>query len=818
MVPDASITASPLTISRGFSSGRRAFLLVLGVASGGAALIYEIVWFQMLQLVIGSSAVSLAVLLGTFMGGMCLGSLLVPRLLARIRRPLRLYAALEIAIAAAGILLLLALPLLERGYIGWAGHALPGVAARALLCATCLLPPTLCMGATLPVIAHAMEADDRGVVWVGYFYGANTLGAVAGTLLAGFYLLRLHDSYIATGAAVAANAFAAIGAWLIATDIYSRPADNRRAAVENAVPGAGGAAAVWWVLALSGAAALGAEVIWTRLLSLMLGGTVYTFSIILAVFLAGLGAGGHAGAWLAGHVRRPLLALGGCQAAQALAILVAATLIARVLPYWHIEQTAEVRPLVKFGWDIARAACAVFVPALFWGATFPLALAATGPAAGSPARRVAGNYAANTLGAIVGALAMSLWLVPAIGTQQAQRLLILLSLVAALIAWARSDGWRWPVLALVIAAGAFAIVRVPAIPWQLVAYGREILWPEQAENILFLGEGKNSSVAVSRSDDGARYFHTSGKTEASSLAKDMRLQRMLGHLPALLHENPRSVLVVGCGAGVTAGSFVPYPSIQRIVICEIEPMIPRFVAPWFKLENYNVVHDPRVEIVNDDARHYLATTREKFDIITSDPIHPWVKGAAVLYTQEYFTLCREHLNPGGICTQWVPFYESSRAAVQSELATFFSIFPEGTLWGNDDEGRGYDTVVFGRVGPLHVDLDALQRRLERPDFLGVRDSLSEVGLGSSFTLMSAYAGRATELKPWLAHAELNRDRNLRLQYLAGNDLNSREGESVYVELVRQRTFPADIFPGSGVRAYVLRDTLERHTDADGAVK
>jgi len=192
----------------------------------------------------------------------------------------------------------------------------------------------------------------------------------------------------------------------------------------------------------------------------------------------------------------------------------------------------------------------------------------------------------------------------------------------------------------------------------------------------------------------------------------------------------------------------------------------------------------------------MATTHEKFDIITSDPIHPWVKGSAVLYTQEYFELCRQHLNPGGFVTQWVPFYESSRAVVQSEIATFFSVFPGGTIWGNDDEGYGYDTVVLGQNEPLTIDLAALNQRLESKEYAAVKQSLADVGLGTAVTLLSTYAGRAPELAEWLKPAEINRDRSLRLQYLAGLQLESQRGANAYGEMLGKRHFPDDLFVGT----------------------
>jgi spermidine synthase len=326
--------------------------------------------------------------------------------------------------------------------------------------------------------------------------------------------------------------------------------------------------------------------------------------------------------------------------------------------------------------------------------------------------------------------------------------------------------------------------------------------------ILFTGEGINSSIAITRWDDGAVQFHVSGKVEASTEPYDMRLQRMLGHLPALFHPNPKSVLIVGFGAGVTAGTFVVHPGIQRIVICEMEPLIPPTATTYFAQQNYNVMHDPRVQIVYDDARHFVLTTREKFDIITSDPIHPWVKGSATLYSKEYFDLVKQHLNPGGIVTQWVPLYESNRETVKSELATFFDAFPNGTLWGNDNGGGGYDTVVMGQVEPTRLDLDALATRLSTPDHVPVRQSLTEVGFGSITQLLSTYAGRESELRPWLAGAEINRDGNLRLQYLAGMALNISMEGTIYSEILRYRHFPNDLFVGAPAQLEPLKDALQ----------
>ena len=285
------------------------------------------------------------------------------------------------------------------------------------------------------------------------------------------------------------------------------------------------------------------------------------------------------------------------------------------------------------------------------------------------------------------------------------------------------------------------------------------------------------------------------------------MERMLGHLPALVHPRPRSVLVVGCGAGVTAGSFVLYPNVERIVVCEIEPMISKVVARYFSAENYNVLDDPRVTLVIDDARHYILTTQEKFDIITSDPIHPWIKGSAMLYTKEYFELCKRHLNPGGVIAQWVPLYESTQDTVKSELATFFNVFPYGTVWSNEFIGFGYDVLLLGQADATRVNIDQLAKRLGRLDHRSVAESLKEVGFKSAVGLLATYAGQGPDLGAWLKGAEINRDRNLRLQYLAGMGLNAYESWSIYQELLAYYRFPEELFIASAESKQALRRAL-----------
>jgi spermidine synthase len=777
-------------------------LLLLFAGSGCAALIYEIVWYQLLQLVIGSSAVSLGVLLATFMGGLCLGSLMLPNLKAAREHPLRVYGKIEFGIAACGILVLFVMPLVDSVYTAAVGHGLPAILLRALVCGLCLLPPTFLMGASLPAASRWIKSSPEGVSWLGLFYGANTVGAVLGCLLAGFYLLRVFDMTTATFAAAAIN---------VTVGLVSFSLAKRSPGYPPAVD-AQGAGPIYLAIAISGATALAAEVIWTRLLGLMLGATVYTFSIILAVFLVGLGIGSTGGAMMAGSSKNPRALLGWSQMFLVVAIAWTAYMLSQSLPYWPVNPLLSTSPWYTFQIDMVRVFWALLPATLLWGSSFPLALAAAATSEADPGRLVGGIYAANTGGAILGALGASLILVPAIGTGPSQSVLIALCTVSGLLMLAPlMRPFRLSNALALGAATAIAlllITSVSPVPGMLIAYGRRIMTSMGRSKVLYTGEGINSSIAITEWDDGAVQFHVSGKVEASTESYDMRLQRMLGHLPALMHKDPKSVLIVGFGAGVTAGSFVVHPSIKRIVICEMEPLIPPTATKYFGRQNYFVVNDPRTQIIYDDARHFVLTTQEKFDIITSDPIHPWVKGSATLYSKEYFELVKQHLNPGGVITQWVPLYESDPDTVKSEIATFFDAFPNGTIWGNDISGGGYDIVLLGQVDPSRIDLDAMQARLDRPEGMRVADSLREVGFGSIVQLLATYAGQEPDLRPWLAGAQINRDGNLRLQYMAGLALNvSREG-AIYSDMLSYRRWPDTLFTGSEDRRRALRYSLD----------
>ena len=794
-------------------------LLVLFVGSGCAALVYEIVWFEMLQLSVGSSAVSLGVLLGTFMGGMFIGSLALSRVISRRHHPLKVYAALELGVGAFGLLALVLLPIAGSVYLSIAGHGMPGFLLRGAVAAICLLPPTFAMGATLPAIARWVETTPRGVSWLGFFYGGNTAGAVLGCMVTGFYLLRKYDVQTTTFVAVALNIIVASSAFYLSRVTPSGAAESDARVATDETPA--GTNLVYAAIALSGMTALGAEVVWTRLFTLLLGGTTYTFSIILSVFLIGIGLGSSVGSYAARQLVRPRLALGLVQLALMAAIAWTAWQVTSQLPYWPTNPELTTRPWFQFQIDFVRCAWAILPAAFLWGASFPLALASVASPGQDAGRMVGRVYAANTVGAIVGALFTSLVIIAAVGTQQTQRMLIVLAAIGAGLMLVpifgessrkaqfatRSVVWA-AVTAFCAVFLAWGVAPVPAL---LVAYGR-FSSPRYFNHgdFVYVGEGMNSSPAVSVLSNGVVNYHNAGKVQASSEPQDMRLQRMLGHFTTLVPLHPRSVLVIGCGAGVTAGAVSISPLVERVTIAEIEPLVPQVASKYFGEFNYNVIKNPKVHVVIDDARHFLGTTMEKFDAITSDPFDPWVKGAANLYTKEFWELAKSHLNPGGVVTVFVQLYEAGAPAVKSEIASFLQAFPGGIVWANNYNGAGYDVVLMGRQAePATIDVDSMEARLASPQFAIVAQSLHEIGINSAIDLLGTYTAQAPQLKDWLADAQLNLDKNLRLQYLAGLGLNKYEQAEIYAAMARNRAYPENLFTGSPPALAALRAAIGR---------
>jgi spermidine synthase len=655
--------------------------------------------------------------------------------------------------------------------------------------------------------------------WLGFFYGGNIAGGVLGCLIAGFYLLRVHDMAIATFAAVALNVLVAGVALVLArrTEYDGSPDEGGR------IIRAPGAWAIYTAIGLSGLTALGSEVLWTRTLSLLFGATTYTFSLILAVFLFGLGIGSSVGAGIAARTLRPRLALGWCQLLLCAAMAWTSYMLTDSLPYWPINPSindSSAKIWYTFQLDIVRAMWAMLPAALLWGASFPLALASVAQGRKDPARLVGGVYAANTLGAIAGAVGGSLLLTIWLGSQKSQQAMIIISAISALLVLdaalveAASKKRRMQLAGTLLLAGAMAgavlLARtVNGVPGDLVAYGRYTATRAGEGEIIYMGEGWNASVAVTRLSDGVLNYHNAGKVQASSEPQDMRLQRMLGHLTTLIPKNPANALVIGCGAGVTAGAVSIDPAVKTLTIAEIEPLVPSVVSKYFSEHNFSVVTNPKTRIHIDDARHYLMTTDEKFDAITSDPLDPWVKGAAMLYSREFFETVKQRLNPGGVVTLFVQLYESNTEAVKSEVATFLEAFPNGMIFGNTNQGAGYDMVLLGQVEPTVINLDEIQAKLARPEYQPIAQSLAEIGMYNVVDLFANFAGNRQQLQPWLADATINRDRNLKLQYLAGLGVHLYQSEVIYAGMLGYASYPEETFTGSDGMIMQLRESMRQ---------
>jgi spermidine synthase len=252
------------------------------------------------------------------------------------------------------------------------------------------------------------------------------------------------------------------------------------------------------------------------------------------------------------------------------------------------------------------------------------------------------------------------------------------------------------------------------------------------------------------------------------------------------------------------------PRLKHETIAEIERLVPWTVDKYFGPQNFNVIENPKVEVHIDDARHFILTTKQKFDALTSDPLDPWVKGAAALYTQEFFEKVKEHLNPGGYVTLFVQLYESNPQAVKSEIATFFRAFPSGFILGNTQNGRGYDLVLVGQKDPVKIDVDKIEQRLRSPEYARVARSLSEVGINSAVELFANFAGQASDMTGYLKDAMINHDSNLRLQYLAGLGLNLYQSDPIYQDILTYAgRFPDNLFTGSPATIQALQDAIRR---------
>ena len=706
--------------------------------------------------------------------------------------PLKVYAAIEIGIGVLGIAILWVLP-----YAGGLYTALGSPGSSGISCAGWSAACCSCRdhadGRDAAVGRALLEASPRGISWLGILYTGNIAGAVFGCLFAGFYLLRLHDMAVATYAAAAINGAIGLIALLLARAIPYRAASAEPKATAPALTPI--AWAVYGTIALRASPRSARK--WSGPVAVADPRPLGLYLLdILAVFWSA-SASGRDGRGARARPQRPAPELGLSQLLLVAAIAWTAVLIGSALPWWPINPQLSSSPWFNFQLDLVRCMVAILRPRAC-GRELPAGARAAARRE-DPASWSAASMPRNTVGAILGALGFSLS--PSPGSARAAP-------SSSLIAWRRSPaslhGGALFLEPFHRAAPCAARSRAsPALearsPWRSPRHdglllarnlpplpAKPCLWPQLrpggAPEILYVGEGFNASVAVSRRSDGVLAFHCERQGRGSTAESDMRLQRMLGHISAILHPRPRTVLIVGLGAGVTAGSFVLHPDVERIVICEIEPLIPQR-SRLFRQGEYDVLND-RASPSSTTTRGTLAHHQGEVRIITSDPIHPWVKGAATLYTREYFELARNHLNPGGVITQWVPLYESSLAAVKSEMATFFGVFPDGAIWANDENAEGYDVVIFARKEPRHRPSKPCGAGSTAHDHARVKASLAEVGLGSMNELLSTYCRpRARTARVAQGRRDQHRHQSA-ASYLAGFGSNLYNQDLIFQDMLR----------------------------------
>ncbi len=762
--------------------------------SGAAALAYQVIWVRQLTIVLGTTLEAVATVLGVFMFGLGLGGALAARFLDRVPGALlpRVYAALESGIAAFAI----AFPFLLA----------PLTPHLRIVTAILLVVPTTLMGATLPAAvtiyerAHASSGTGRSA---GILYACNTAGAVVGSLATALFLLSWAGLRVTTLGAASLNVLAgALVLLCVRGEIETgQPVDGRaRLTALSRVALA--------VTALSGFAALVSEVAWTRSLVLLIGPTAYGFSFVVSSVILGLALGSAAGArWSQRGAPR---ALSWAQLGAALSSLVVLQLLGRLplavgaVVHLHADDMAAL-----LGIELAAVAVLLLPASFFFGATFPLAVGAVSRAGAGPAQATGATLAWNTGGALAGSLAAGFLLIPHVGAEGA--------LYAAFGVHLMAAGLSSSPKPLIPALAALGVAS--AAPWILPRWDRELLsgglykyasYLEPGEfldflrqgDLLFYREDRVATVTV-RKVGSKLSLAIDGKVDATSSA-DMMTQRLLAHVPLLLHPSPKDVLVIGLGSGVTAGSALAHP-IERLEAVEISEGVAE-ASRFFDELSHRPPSDPRFRLVVGDGRNHLLLSRKPYDVTISEPSNPWMAGVSALFTRDFFQLARERLAPGGLFCQWAHIYNLSEAELATIVSSFTDAFDGVSLFLLSES----DVLLIGAKEALPiVSASELERRMGRGR---VREDLREVGIRGSYGIAALLAASTPPLSAWAREAERHTDDRPLLELRAARTLHedtSRENRRE-IEAVGIGERQIDGVPEPSVEDLVARaEALER---------
>ena len=720
----------------------RPAIFALFYLSGIAGLIYQVLWLRRLSLVFGVTVYAASTVLAAFMAGLATGSALSGYVLRRGWSPLKAFAVAEILIGATGLLSPILLD--AAGSLYGALYQLDPeslgmlTAARLVSSFAILALPTTMMGITLPLLTAAVS-EQRGAAAtnVSLLYSLNTLGAMTGTLLAGYLLipdLGIRNSFL-----LAAAINAVVGVLAFALERASKPSTCPEVSDGEAPPvprsPLPGLKLIGIVVAISGFASLGLEIVWFRLMLQFVAATTEAFTAMLTTVLGGIAMGGFIAAAILRSKRDAMFALGLVQSLTG-----ALALVSMAFLLWSVEQGWKTMGL----WNAVLIA--ILPTSVCMGVGFPLALgvATRSTERGGLARRVGALYSLNVAGAILGSLGAGFLLLTTAGAVNSLVMLGALLVLSGAVVLGRRGGKSAWATALAMPALFFFVARDLPDPFRVAIdrrYGTQLLefWRD---------EGAQTAVSV-RASQFQHVLYLDGLHQANDQPAMVQLHRSIGHLPMVLHGAPRDVLVVGLGGGATPGAVSQYDASVQIV--ELSDSV-RKAAPFFAHVNYDLVNRPNVTVRVDDGRNYLALSGRKFDVITADIIQPGHAGAGHVYSREYFALVRDALKENGVVLQWIghrPFVEYSLI-----MRTFLDVFPNATLWA--DAG-----FMVGTVKPLQIDPAAIDRLRQRPE---TREALDAVGLKSFDDLRRWFTAGPDDMRAFVGDGPILTDDRPLVEY------------------------------------------------------
>jgi spermidine synthase len=750
--------------------------------SGVAGLIYQVAWTKSLGLIFGHTVYAVATVLAAFMAGLAAGSALLGRWGGRHTRPVAIYGWIEILIAATGALSLLgleavrALYLIAYGHV--AGSAATLLAVRFTGAALVLFLPTFLMGSTLPILTSGISRKSGNLgARLSRLYWVNTAGAVAGSLLAGFFLLPSIGLRHTVLLAAALNLLAGLIALAIgdtdASSAVPAPVDASSAYETHSYASH---APLYLLICFGviGATAMSYEIAWSRLLSTTLGSSTYAFTIMLATFLLGIALGSRLfEMWTSRGRKISLRTLSTTQTLTGLAAILFLLLFQwlPVVPWTLVTATGRSFGGLLFA-QFATAALAMLPAAIVFGFNFPVVTVLIAGGTGenkSDSALVGRALASNTLGAILGAIAAGFWLVPRLGSFRLVAATAAVNLLVAFYVQASHPRRHLMALAanatlalIVVVTGWSGLLYDPAIANFSIVNHPELYPPHlhvdeiaHLTDLVFTEDGLNATIEVARAEN-SLLLRTNGKTDAST--KDTHTQLMLGHLGAIFHPAPRKVLIIGFASGMTASAVARYPEIEQIDCLEIEPAM-LHAAPYLGSLNRGVLNDPRLHIILDDARNFLFTTKNHYDLIISEPSNPWIAGVATLFTAEFYRQVHSRLSPGGMFVQWMQAYSIFPQDIRMILGTMIPNFSQVTLW----RGTRGDYLLLAQSDTAPLNFNRLHKLWSEP---GLQSDYSELGLLQPEGLLAYLELEDSSLRPLAAHASQNTDDLTRLEYRA----------------------------------------------------